>query len=305
MSRRHIVIGSRSSKLAVIQAETVLSALSADNPGLKIELSRISTTGDRQKEISLEELGGEGVFVKELEEALLQGKIDIAVHSLKDMPAVTPAGLRLASVTRRIDPRDVMVSRAGKLSELSPGARIGTGSRRRSIQILARRADLEICGLRGNIDTRLRKAFTGELDGVVLAAAALIRLGREDVISDYFPPEHFVPAVGQGALGIEIRSGDDYISELVALINHEPTWQCITAERTLLHTLGGGCRAPIAALGMVTDGVLRLRGMVAGRNCSDILYHMIEGSCSAPEEAGSRLAGQMLEKGAVDLINGI
>jgi hydroxymethylbilane synthase len=208
----------------------------------------------------------------------------------------------LAAVTARLDPRDVLVSRCGSLCELTPGSKIGTGSPRRAAQLLALRPDLLACGIRGNIDTRLLKVSDGEFDGVIVAAAAMIRLGWEDRITEYLPIEHFTPAVGQGALGIEIRSEDKEIATLVSKINDGPTWQAVTAERTFLQTLGGGCRAPIAALGSVSDGTLKLTGMVAGADGSQILRASEEGNTSAPEQLGERLARKMLESGALALI---
>ena len=297
-----IFIGSRHSKLAIIQSRSVIAELSRVHPNFEFELIEITTTGDRNRQISLEELGGEGVFIRDLEQALLQKRIDLAVHSAKDMPTKIADGLRLAATPQRVDPRDVIVSRSGKLSELVPGAKIGTGSQRRAIQLHAQRPDLQICGLRGNVDTRLRKVSSGELDGVLLAAAALIRLGMEDRITECLPPDSFVPAVGQGALGIEIRDDDTEVAEIVAFMNHEPTWQSVVAERAFLEALGGGCRAPIAALGNIEAGILRIHGIVANPGGSDILRAEVEGSASEPESVGKLLAQRMIELGAASLV---
>lgn len=245
---RKISIGTRGSKLAVIQAESVLTKLKEAVPGLDASLVKLKTTGDQISATASDQPLGQGVFVKELENALLSCKIDLAVHSLKDVPTEISATLSLAGVTARLDPRDVLVSRAGKLSKLLPGSRIGTGSLRRSGQLLDLRNDLQILGIQGNVETRLAKVFRREFDGVVLAAAALLRLGKESEIAEYFEVEHFTPAVGQGALGIEVRSEDEEILSHVSKINHLPTWQGTTSERTFLCALGGGCRAPIAAL---------------------------------------------------------
>ncbi len=299
---RRIIIGSRGSKLAAVQAELVLAKLREAVPGLEASIAKITTKGDRDDDTPLDNFAQQGIFVKELEKALIDGEIDLAVHSLKDLPTEIPAVLSLAAVTARIDPRDVLVSRARKLSELATGSKIGAGSLRRSIQLLALRNDLEISGIRGNIDTRLRKVSDGEIDGVIVAAAALIRLGWEDRITEYLPVEHFMPAVGQGALGIQVRSKDERITSLVSRVNHEPTWRCITAERTFLQSLGGGCRAPIAALGIVSDGVLRLSGMVASADADQILRATVEGDAQAPEQVGKRLAKKIAEMGALDLI---
>ena len=299
---RKIIIGSRSSKLAAVQAELVLAKLREAVPGLEASIAKITTKGDGDDNTPLDNFAQQGIFVKELEKALIDGEIDLSVHSLKDLPTQIPAELSLAAVTTRLDPRDVLVSRARKLSELATGSKIGTGSLRRSLQLLALRSDLEIKGIRGNIDTRLRKVSEGEIDGVIVAAAALIRLGWEGRITEYLPVEHFMPAVGQGALGIEIRSKDERTTSLVSRVNHEPTWRCTTAERTFLQSLGGGCRAPIAALGVVSDGALKLSGMVASADANLILRTTVEGDAQAPEQLGRRLARKMVEMGAVDLI---
>ena len=299
---REITVGTRGSKLAVIQAEELLAKLREAFPGLKVGVVKIKTTGDRYRTIALDEFAGQGIFVKELEKALLDRQIDIAVHSLKDLPTEIPDGLTLAAATARLDPRDVLVSRCGKLYELAPGSKIGTGSPRRAVQLLALRPDLQVCGIRGNIDTRLRKVAEGEFDGVIVAAAAMIRLGWKDRITEYLPIEHFTPAVGQGTLGIEIRSEDKEIATLVSKINDEPTWQAVTAERTFLQALGGGCRAPIAALGIVSANTLKLTGMVASIDGGHILRATEDGSASTPEQVGKRLAQKMAEMGALALI---
>lgn len=300
--RKSVIIGSRGSRLALVQAELVLAQLREANPHLKLRISKIATEGDRSRRLPLDQMAGVGVFVKELEAALLDGRIDIAVHSLKDMPTETPEGLYLAVVTKRLDPRDVLVSGAAKLVELAPGSRIGTGSIRRAIQLQAYRPDLEVCSLRGNVNTRLRKVSSGELDGVVLAASALIRLGWQDRITEYLPLEHFLPPAGQGALGIEIRTNNKEIGELVLPLNHQQTWQSVVAERTFLSTLGGGCRAPIAVLGIANDNALKLSGMVAEAGSERILCASGEGSITSPEQVGNQLAQKILKMGASKFI---
>jgi hydroxymethylbilane synthase len=299
---REISIGTRGSKLAVIQAEELQNHLKETFPELKTNLVRIKTTGDRNSTIALDEFSGQGIFVKELEKALLNGRIDMAVHSLKDLPTEIPDGLILAAVTSRLNPGDVLISSGGKLSELPPGSIIGTGSPRRAVQLLALRSDLNIYNIRGNIDTRLRKISGGEFDGIIVAAAAMIRLGWENRITEYLPVEHFVPAVGQGTLAVEIRSGDKQIAALVSQINDKSTWQAITAERTFLRTLGGGCRAPIAALGTCLGQTLKLAGMVAGTAGTQILRAKEEGDVSTPEKIGENLARKMVDMGAMSLI---
>lgn len=300
--KRKLIVGSRGSRLALIQSESVAAKIRELNPHLEVGTSKIVTKGDRNRHTQLDYFTDIGVFVKELEEALLDGRIDLAVHSLKDMPTQISQGLYLAAVTERLDPRDVLVSRAGRLDELTPGSKIGTGSLRRTVQLAAYHPDLKTCGIRGNIDTRLRKVSGGEFDGVILAAAAMVRLGWEDKISEYLPLEHFLPAVGQGTLGIEIRLGDEEIAELVSHINHLPTWQSVTAERAFLSALGGGCRAPIAALGTVTNNILKLEGMVADVTGKRILHDTEEGSTMTPEQVGVELAQKMLVLGASEFI---
>lgn len=300
--RKGIVFGSRGSKLARIQAEGVLAKLQELNPMLEFTIETIVTRGDREQKVPMDRMAGVGVFVKELEEALLDGRIDLAVHSLKDMPTEIPNGLSLAAVVERLDPRDILLSKTTGLSELAPGSRVGTGSLRRAVQVLSYRPDLEICSIRGNIDTRLRKVSTDELDSVILAAAAMIRLGYEERITEYLSPEHFLPAIGQGALGIEIRSGDEHIAELLSVLDHHPTHCSVVAERAFLRALGGGCRAPIAALGTHYGDTFRLDGMVAGTTGQSIIKSSEEGSISEPEQVGIRLAQKVLAMGASQLI---
>lgn len=300
--KRRIVVGSRGSKLALIQAESVVAKLRKANPSLEVNISTIVTEGDRNHQTRFDQMDGVGVFVKELEEALLDGRIDLAVHSLKDMPTEIPQGLHLAAVTERIDPRDVLVSRAGRLDELPAGSRIGTGSFRRRVQLTTYRPDLEVCHIRGNVNTRLDKVSRGEFDGVILAAAALIRLGWQDKISEYLPLEHFLPAVGQGALAVETRLDDTEVTEFISSTNHLPSWQSVTAERAFLSAMGGGCRTPIAALGTVNGDTLKLEGMVADIEGKKVLYASEDGDAMSLEEVGVRLAQKLLGMGASDFV---
>jgi hydroxymethylbilane synthase len=300
--RREIVVGTRGSKLALIQAESVVTKIRGLAPHLKVVISKIVTRGDRDRHIQLDHMEDIGVFVKELEETLLSGRIDVAVHSLKDMPTQIPQGLCLAAVTERLDPRDVLISGEQKLAELASGSRIGTGSLRRAVQLSVCRPDLEVCSIRGNVDTRLRKVAEGEFAGVILAAAAMQRLGWENKISEYLPIEHFLPSVGQGALAIEARSDDQEVAELLALLNHVPTWQSITAERAFLEALGGGCRAPITALGTMKYGTLQLGGMVADVGTRKIIRASAMDSTLSAQELGVRLAQKLLAMGADEFI---
>ena len=298
-----IIIGSRKSKLALFQAQEVIDALRAVYPRLSFEITTVKTAGDRDRKTSLKVLGGKGIFVKELEEALLRREIDIAVHSLKDMPTDIPAGLKLAAVTRRLDPRDVLVSASGVgLSQLPPGSSIGTGSQRRTVQLMNCRRDITVTDMRGNIDTRLRKCYCGEVDSVLMAAAALLRMKLEDRVTEYLATDEFVPAVGQGALGIEVRDNDKQIIEIVAPLNHEQSWSEVSAERGFLKALGGGCREPIAALAVAKGTSLRIRGMVANSTTFEVMYADMKGGSSEAEQLGVRLAQKMMAMGAGRLI---
>ncbi len=299
--RTRIVVGSRGSQLALIQAESVVAKIREAYPNLEVILTKIVTTGDRDHHIQLDRIGV-AVFVKELEQALLDGRIDLAVHSLKDVPIEVPQGLRLVAVTERLDSRDAVVAKS-KLDTLPAGSRIGTGSLRRTVQLTLFRPYLEICSIRGNVDTRLRKVSTGEVDGVIVAATAMLRLGWEDKITEYLPLEHFLPAVGQGALVIETRLDDKEIVELVSPLNHLPTWQSVMAERAFLRAMGGGCRAPIAALGTINSSTLKLEGMIADPNGKGMIRASEEGSAMSPEELGVRLAEKMLNMGASEFID--
>ncbi len=298
--RTKIVVGSRGSRLALIQTESVVSRLKLIHPDLEIIIRKIITAGDRDRHTQLDRIGVD-VFVKELEEALLDGKIDLAVHSLKDVPTEIPQGLGLIAVTDRDDPRDVLVAKA-RFDDLPSGSRIGTGSLRRTIQVAQIRPDLETCSIRGNVDTRLRKVSSGEVDGVILAAAALSRLGGQDKITQYLSLDNFLPAAGQGALVVEARLADPEVLALASRINHLPTWQCVSAERTFLRELGGGCRAPIATLGTIDGIKLRLEGMVASPTNKNVLRDSIEGDVTSSEELGMKLARKMLEMGASEFI---
>lgn len=300
--KKKLVIGSRGSNLALIQTESILTKLRDLHPDIDFSMVKITTGGDRERNVPLHQMAGDGVFVKELEEALIDRKIDLAVHSLKDMPTYIPDGLSLAAVDARLDPRDVLVSRGEKMNELEPGSKIGTGSLRRMAQLLKFIPGLKVEPIRGNIDTRLNRVTAGDFDGVVLAAAALIRLGLEERITEYLPTGNFLPAVGQGALGLEIRTGDDRVKEMVSRLNHQPTWCSVVAERAFLLATGGGCRAPIAALGTVRGDILVLEGMVGDPAGKMILKSSEEGSASEPEEVGVRLARKMLATGASEIL---
>lgn len=296
---KRIVVGTRASQLALVQTRLFVRDLQQIHPGLEIVIEKITTKGDRDQKASLTQIGGQGIFVKELEEALSAKTIDMAVHSLKDVPTVISDGLELVAFARRVDARDVLVSRSGKkLMELPEGAMIGTGSQRRVVQLLACRPGLRVGEIRGNVDTRLRKTTDGDFDGVLLAAAAMIRLGWQDRITEYLAPESFLPAVSQGILGIEIRVSDTEVAELVLPLNDQPTWQSGMAERAFLCHLGGGCRSPIAAFGVVMGDRLVLDGMAASEDGTQIIRDREDGLSDACEEIGKRLAERILGRGA-------
>ncbi len=291
--RKRIVVGSRGSRLAQLQAQSVLAELTSIYPGLDFSLVKVVTKGDRGK-APFKPFLGTGVFVKELQEALLKGEIDIAIHSLKDLPLKSPEGLLVAAVTSRLDPRDVFISRGSRLAELSSGSLIGTASPRRTFQLLSYRPDLKVEPIRGNIDTRVRRVMDGEYDGIIVAAAAIIRLGWQDRITEYLPLEHFLPQAGQGALGVEIRAGDEEMEKLVKPLHHEPTAQSIGAERALLQALGGGCSEAIGALGTVSGARLKLQGMVVRKGKA--IYESEEGSALEFEKVALKLAEKFKAK---------
>jgi hydroxymethylbilane synthase len=261
------------------------------------------TAGDRDRLRPLDQIGT-AVFVKELEEALLAGEIDLAVHSLKDVPTEIPAGLCLPAVLERIDPRDALVAHSS-LENLAPGSVIGTDSQRRTVQFLKIHPDMQVRDIRGNVDTRLAKVARGELDGVLVAAAALLRLGCQERITCCMPLEQCLPAVGQGALALESRDPDTEVKELVSQFNHLPTLQAVTAERAFLRALGGGCRAPIGALGNLQGETLMLEGMVGSIERRQVLRRSMTGSAQEPGRLGEALAQVMLELGAADFIAGV
>lgn len=303
MGRRVIVVGTRGSRLALAQTALVVDALKAAHPGLALETRVIRTSGDRSQ-VSLSQMGGRGVFVIELEQALLAGDIDVAVHSLKDLPVDETPGLLIAAIPPREDPRDALVSRGGvPLARLRPGAVLGTGSPRRACQLAALRPDLRIEDIRGNVDTRLRKVEEGRYDAVVLAAAGLSRLGWQDRATEVFSPDVFLPAVGQGALAVQVRADDREAQDVVALLDDAATRAAVTAERALERRLGGGCHAAVGALAEVHGGRLRLRAM-AGRPSGEMVRG--EAECPAAEAgaAGVRLAEELLSKGAAALLEG-
>jgi hydroxymethylbilane synthase len=294
----NIKIGTRGSKLALTQANFVVEKIKKIMPETDIEISVIKTSGDIMQDVSLLKIGGKGVFVKEIEDALLSNAIDLAVHSMKDVPTEIPDGLEFAAILQREDARDILASRDGrKIEQMPKGARIGTGSLRRSAQLLDMLPDAVIVPLRGNLDTRLKKIETEKLDGVIVAAAGMKRMGLVQRITQFLPVELMLPAVGQGALGLEVRTGDSELKKILAKLNHAPTNTEIAAERAFLRCLGGGCRLPIAALGKLEGDKLSLEGLVAAPQGSGIIRDKVKGTVFEAEELGKKLAEMILERG--------
>ncbi len=302
------------------QAEHVAGRLREVVPSLSVRLERIRTTGDKILDVPLAQVGGKALFVKEIEEALLAGAVDLAVHSMKDVPTDLPEGLVIAAIPQREDPADALISRTGvRLADLPRGARIGTSSLRRQAQLLACRPDLVIVGLRGNLDTRIRKLRDDGLDAIVLAAAGVKRLGLEHVVTEVLPPEVILPAIGQGALGIEMRvpgprfpvpspktdepraesrvSGKSHVAKIVQMLDHRETHVAVRAERAMLRRLGGGCQVPIAALATVADRGISLRGLIAATDGTTVVRGEAHGVLDEPERVGTALAEDLLDRG--------
>jgi hydroxymethylbilane synthase len=301
-----LVIGSRGSRLALWQAEQAKARLLRLNPDLEIQIDVIKTTGDVKPD-PLSVIGGKGVFTKELEEALLDKRIDIAVHSLKDLPTIIPDRLSIGAICEREDPRDALVLRAGSaagsLRDLPAESVVGTSSQRRLSQLKSLRNDLVVKDLRGNVDTRVRKLDDGQYDALILASAGLIRLGLQDRISAAITTAEMLPAVGQGAIAIEIRADDEVATEATSKLNHRETELACRAERAFLRSLGGGCQFPIAAHAVVEGDLLKLEGLVAKPNGDVILRDRSSGSLNQPEVIGSELAERLLSCGAGELLN--
>jgi len=295
MSNKRIVIGTRGSLLALKQAEEVISALKRYFPGIEFVTKTITTWGDKERNLFSCK---EGIFVKEIEDALLKKTIDIAVHSLKDLPVQLPHGLILCAVPRRMSSFDVFVSRKGcSIRNLKTGSVIGTSSLRRKTQVMAFRKDLRVVELRGNVDTRLRKLKEGKIDGIICAFSAFQRLGIKGVGKILLPPE-FIPAPGQGALGIEAREQNKGIRSIVSRINHRPTHICVREEREFLTTLGGGCRFPVGALARIKGNKIRMEGFIASPDAQKVIYVVGGTSLKKVAGIGRTLAEEALTKGA-------
>lgn len=300
---RPLIIATRESALALWQAHYVRDRLMSLHPGLQVELLGMTTQGDQILDVTLNKIGGKGLFVKELELALLEGRADIAVHSLKDVPMTLPDGFALAAIGEREDPRDAFVSgKYHQLSELPPGAIVGTSSLRRESQLRARYPHLDIQPLRGNVNTRLRKLDEGLYDAIILAAAGLKRLGFADRIAALLEPEQSLPAAGQGALGIEIRADREDLLPLLAPLHHSETAACVRAEREVSRQLGGSCQVPLGAYAIIRNKHLYIRGFVAQPSGAPYIQAEVSGSPDDPENLGKQLAQALREQGAEQII---
>lgn len=298
-------IGTRGSSLAVTQSEWIKNQIESRHPDISVELIRIKTKGDKIIDSPLSKIGGKGLFVKELEDALLRKDVDLAVHSIKDVPAELPAGLCLPVFPEREDPRDAFISRGcPSVDDLPKGASIGTGSLRRSSQLLNIRPDLTIVPLRGNVDTRLKKLESDDMQAIILAAAGLNRLGLSHRITQLLSADVLLPAIGQGALGLEVREDDDRILKTLKFLNHRPTEVVVRAERAFLKRLEGGCQVPIAGFGTLEDGIITLKGMVAELDGSLMIKDELKGQEDQPEDLGFALAEKLLGSGADKILEG-
>ncbi|MDH5325393.1 MAG: hydroxymethylbilane synthase [Gammaproteobacteria bacterium] len=297
-------IATRKSPLALWQAEYVKSRLLELHPNLQVELVKLVTQGDKILDTPLAKVGGKGLFVKELEQGMLRGEADIAVHSMKDVPVAFPEGLHLAVICEREDPRDAFVSnRIASLDELPQGSVVGTSSLRRQCQLRHVRPDLVIKDLRGNVNTRLAKLDAGEYDAIILASAGLIRLGFEDRIKAFIDTDTSLPAIGQGAVGIECRNNDERVLAYIEPLNHELTRICVSAERALNERLEGGCQVPIGGFAELNQGELRLRGLVGQPDGSVMIKGQVQGTAEQAEQLGRDLADDLLSRGARKILD--
>jgi hydroxymethylbilane synthase len=299
MTSKELRIGTRGSQLALYQANWVKEKLIQSHPSLKVTLITIKTAGDKIQDVPLAKIGGKGLFVKEIEEGLIQERIDLAVHSIKDVPTELPERLHLCAITKREDPRDVFISKDGTLlKDLPQKAKIGTSSLRRQAQLLHFRGDFELIPLRGNLDTRLKKLERMNLEGIVLALAGVKRLGFEAKITEVIPMEISLPAIGQGALGIETRKGDKGVEEQIYFLNDPESAIAVSAERAFLKRLEGGCQVPIAAFAKMVDSSLHMDGLVGTTDGKRLVKHHLEGPVDKAESLGTELAEILLRKGA-------
>lgn len=301
-----IRIGTRGSKLALWQAQWVKSRIESARPGVDVRLEVIRTSGDKILDVPLAQVGGKGLFVKEIEEALAGRRVDLAVHSMKDLPTQLAPGMILAAITRREDPRDVLISRNGTgLRRLAPGARIGTSSLRRQAQILHLRPDLHLMPLRGNLDTRLRKLDETDLSAIVVAAAGIARMGWTDRVTEFLPLQICLPAIGQGALGIECRDEDRATREIVSFLDDPTTRRAVAAERAFLERLEGGCQVPIGGHATIEEGTLRLEGLIASVDGKRLVRGVKAGDPQDAVALGTELGTQLLKEGGEEILREI
>ncbi len=304
MEKNRIVIGTRSSKLALWQADYVADSLRREYPELQVEKKLMTTKGDRILDAPLAKIGGKGLFTKELETAMLAGEIDIAVHSLKDMPTEVPEGLVISAITKRLDAGDALVSgKFRSLEELPVGAKVGTSSLRRKAQLLHARPDLNIQDLRGNVNTRLRKLEEEHFDAIVLAVAGLKRLGFADRITEVLPKELLLPAVGQGALAIETRADDAEVRKIISFLNDEDTVNCARAERAFLARVEGGCQVPVGVHATVEGKALAVEAVIASLDGKRLYRDVRKGSCEEAETIGTALAESLLDAGGWEILH--
>lgn len=301
--KNQIIIGTRGSKLALWQADYIEQRLREEYPGLSVTQKRVTTKGDRILDVPLAKIGGKGLFTKELEEEMLSGGIDLAVHSLKDMPAKVPDGLVIAAVTKRLDPGDALVSnRFSSFEELPKGARVGTSSLRRRAQLLCARPDLEMLDLRGNVNTRLRKLDEGEYDAIVLAVAGLKRLGFADRIRQVLPREMVLPAVGQGALAIETREDDRETRDMLAFLRDDDTICCTEAERSFLARIEGGCQVPVGVYATAEGDGLKVEAVIASLDGQRFYRGDVNGTRRDAAKLGENLAEKLLDEGGAEIL---
>ncbi len=305
MAPQRLRIGTRASQLALWQANWVKSELERVYPGIEVELVKIKTMGDKILDVPLAQVGGKGLFVKEIEEAMLRGEIDLAVHSMKDVPTEFPEGLGLVVTTKREDPRDAFISDGVKFSELRQGARIGTSALRRQAQLLKARPDLEMVIIRGNVETRIRKLKEDNLDAVILAAAGLNRLGFTNVVTELLDTDFSIPAIGQGALGLECRLNDQATIAALSFLNHPDTAAAVAAERALLKRCEGGCQVPIAAHGTVSGDTLNLVGFIASVDGKETVRDSISGPPADAVRMGTELADRLLAAGGKAILEDV
>ncbi|MES2767067.1 MAG: hydroxymethylbilane synthase [Bacteroidota bacterium] len=303
---KNIIIGSRGSKLALIQSEYVRGLLKSAHPEIEFEIKIISTTGDKILNVPLSQIGDKALFTKELETAMLAGEIHMAVHSLKDLPTRLPEGLQIGAVCEREDVRDVFLKHPDSpfktIDELPQGAKIASGSLRRKSQLLHKRPDLEIHDIRGNLDTRFKKLYESDLAGMILAHAGILRMGYENRISEVISTESILPAVSQGAIGIEIREGDENLLKILKTINHRETERATRAERAMLRKLEGGCQVPIGAYAKVVGEEIQLEGVICSLDGKKLVRDFLSDSIKNPEELGTALAEMLLLKGGDEIL---